>query len=312
MRPRQCIAKLVIPVYLESDEATLRLGSPGNNALYAMTSEEKADAKKLAHAPPVYLESDQATFQLGSPGNDDLNPMTYFLAMTSREDEHVQNHSHMPPDSPDPYRANPGAFRIGGQDNDDGNTITSEEEARSDGVTSHIIFQVSARLVEDDPEDNRREPIPEISIAVAVAHKKRFMYILMGVSVISVIVAIVLGVTLSSRSSQSGTTPAPALTPSQRDSVITLIQSRSAASNSSSPQSQALDWMLADPFSSNELSDRTNCFFARAWKERSDLIKQNFSSFFSCPSFSRFFSRNHVPGPKIHDWINDTNDSCVR
>ena len=247
-----------------SDQATLRLGCPGNHDLNPMTPEEKADAKKLAHAPPIYIESDQANpgaLRLSDPDNDDGHPMT------SGQNEHVQNLSHMPPEPPDSDRVNPEESRIGGQDNDDGNTITSEEEARSDGVTSHIIFQVSTRLVEDDPEDNRREPIPEISIAVAVAHKKRFMYILMGVSVISVIVAIVLGVTLSSRSSQSGTTPAPALTPSQRDSVITLIQSRSAASNSSSPQSQALDWMLADPCSSNELSDRTNCFLRARGKE---------------------------------------------
>ena len=83
------------------------------------------------------------------------------------------------------------------------------------------------------------------------------------------IVAIVLGVTLSTRSTQSGTTsapapvPTPAPTPSslQRNSTIALIQSRSAStifsdsSSPSSPQSQALDWILADPFSSGGLSD---------------------------------------------------------
>ena len=89
-----------------------------------------------------------------------------------------------------------------------------------------------------------------------------FFYILIGVLVISVIVGTVLGVTLSPRASQPGTTPAPTTpaptpaptpTPLQRDFIIPLIQSRIAStsfSNSSSPQSQALDWILTDPYSS--------------------------------------------------------------
>jgi len=48
------------PVYLESDQANPRLGNPDNYDFHSMTSDEKADANKLAHAPPVYLESDQA------------------------------------------------------------------------------------------------------------------------------------------------------------------------------------------------------------------------------------------------------------
>jgi hypothetical protein len=93
-----------------------------------MTPEEKAEAKQLAHAPPVYLESDQgATLQLGSPGNDELIPMVAY-----GEDEDAQHLSHMPPapgESSD--RASPGAFRVGGQNDDDGNTITFGEEVRS-------------------------------------------------------------------------------------------------------------------------------------------------------------------------------------
>ena len=155
-------------------------------------------------------------------------------------------------------QVNPGAFRIGGQDDDDGNTITCGEEVRSPGATIDA-FRVSARLVEEDPEDYRREPTPEVEIVVAVVDKKRCIYIsIFGVSVISVILAIVLGVTLSTTSSQSGATPdlTPVPTPLQRDSMISLIQSRSAStsfSNSSSPQSQAMEWILTDPFSSDEL-----------------------------------------------------------
>ena len=55
------------PVYVESDQATFQFGSPANDDLNHMTSEEKADAKKLAHAPPVYVEPDQATSRLGNP-----------------------------------------------------------------------------------------------------------------------------------------------------------------------------------------------------------------------------------------------------
>ena len=275
------------PVYLESDQATSQLGNPGNHDLNAMTPEEKADAKTLAHAPPVYLESAQATSQLGNPGNHDLNAMTpeekanaktlahappvYLESdqaklgafrlgdpdngdvhlMASREDEHEQNLFHtIPPEPPESDRAKPGAFRVGSQDNDDGNTITHRKDASPD-----IFKVVSARLVEDDPEEtiavavvhNKRyiyiEEDPEVDIVVAVltkderGNKKRLIYISIGVLVISVVVAIVLGVTLSPRSS-----PDPA--PLQRDPIISLIQSRSAStsfSNTSYPQSQALD-----------------------------------------------------------------------
>jgi hypothetical protein len=40
---------------------------------------------------------------------------------------------------------------VGGQDNDNGHTITSEGEVRSNVVTTHT-FQVSTRLIEEDPE----------------------------------------------------------------------------------------------------------------------------------------------------------------
>ena len=117
---------------------------------------------------------------------------------------------------------------------------------------------------------------------------KPFFYKLIGVLVISVIVGTVLGLTLSDRASQPGTTPAPTPTPTpaptslQRDFIIPLIQSRIASisfSNSSSPQSQALDWILADPYSSeNGLSeDRLVQRFAMAtfWYSTNSICKMS-------------------------------------
>ena len=70
------------------------------------------DAKKLAHAPPENLECDQETLRrLGNPGNEDIRHN-----MNSGEDGHVQNMLHVPPEPRESDRANPGAFRIGGQD----------------------------------------------------------------------------------------------------------------------------------------------------------------------------------------------------
>ena len=95
---------------------------------------------------------------------------------------------------------------MGGQDNDDGNTIAYGESVWSHGVTTEA-FQVSARLVEEGPEE---------TIAVVVVHKKHLIYISIGVfGVIFVVVGlIVVGVTLSSTSSsQPGITPATSPTP---------------------------------------------------------------------------------------------------
>jgi hypothetical protein len=309
------------PAYLESDRAASQLGNHGNHDLNPMTSEKKAGAKKLAHAPPVYLQSDQAASQLSNHDNHDLNPMTpeekvdakkladappiFFEPdqatpgafrlgdpdngdhhpMTSREDAHVQNLSDMPPEPPESNRAKPGAFRVGGQDNDDG------EEVRSHGVVTQTLH-VSALLVEDDPE---------VDIVVAVlatderGNKRCLIYISIGVLVIFVVVAIVLGVTLPPRSSQSGTTPAPtpAPTPLQRDSIISLIRSRSPStsfSNASSPQTQALDWISTDPYSSYELSD--------------DRLVQRFA-------LATFYCSTNGDDWSDHDarqWLNSTNE----
>ena len=215
---------------IEDSSQQARIPAPATDNI---DTNHDIDAKKLAHAPAVYVESDQAASRLGNPGNHDWN------AMTPEEKADAKKLAHAPPFYVEPDQANPGAFRVGGQDNDDGHTITSEGEVRSHGVTAHT-FQVSARLVEEDPE---------LDIVVAVLakdNKKRLIYISIGVLGISVVLATVLGVTLS-----------PAPTPSQRDSMMTLIQSGMAEtsfSNSSSPQSQALDWILADPYSSDGLS----------------------------------------------------------
>ena len=72
------------------------------------------------------------------------------------------------------------------------------------------------------------------------------MYILIGISVISVTVAIVLGVMLSTR---PGSTSAPTF-----GVWVELIQSRSPTTsfvNPTSAQSQALEWMLSDPYTLN-------------------------------------------------------------
>ena len=72
------------------------------------------------------------------------------------------------------------------------------------------------------------------------------MYILIGISVISVTVAIVLGVMLSTR---PGSTSAPTF-----GIWVELIQSRSPTTsfvNPTSAQSQALEWMLSDPYTLN-------------------------------------------------------------
>ena len=122
---------------------------------------------------------------------------------------------------------------MGGQDNDDGNTMTSGEEVSSHGATTDTT-------VEEDSE---------VDIVVAVAaedergnnaedergNKKRLIYISIGVLVISVVVALALGVTLPAR-------PSAAPTPLQRDSMISLIQSRSASTSFSN--SSCMDLQL--------------------------------------------------------------------
>ena len=226
-------------------------------------------AKKFAHAPPIHLESDQATPRLADPHDDNLNPMTY-----GGKDVHNMWRRRCTEYAPKPQeseRAKPGALRMGGQNNDDGNTVTFGEAVRSH-CTTIDAFRVSARLVEEDLEER-------IGVAVLAkdegGNKKLLMHILIGISVIFVIVAIVLGVTLTTISFRSGTplsrTPAPTRDPQsepmlatqkgkkdKRDSTIALIHSRSSStsfSDLSSPQSQALDWILADLYSSDGLSD---------------------------------------------------------
>jgi hypothetical protein len=190
------------PVHLETDQATRP--QLGDNADLNPINDE--DAKKLAHAPPVHLESDKATRpQLGD--NADLNPISH---------GETQNLAHTPPVHLESNQAIPGAFRLGGPENDDSNTITYGDEVRSQAST--LAYQVSARLVEED-EYHRRDPIPEVEVAVAVAvsgrddvavsRRKRFMYISVAVLVIVVVVATVVGVSLSNRTPSDPTRSVP-------------------------------------------------------------------------------------------------------
>ena len=76
----------------------------------------------MIHAPPVATTfriwpSKIGAFRLGDPNNKDGHPTT------SGENEGVQNLSHMPPEPRKSDTANPWAFRLSGQDNDDGNTL---------------------------------------------------------------------------------------------------------------------------------------------------------------------------------------------
>ena len=115
----------------------------------------------------------------GNPANDDLN------TMTPEEKADAKKLAHTPPIYLESDQANPGAFRVGGQDNNDGNTITYGEEVSSHGATTDAFQVVSARLVEEDPEE---------TIAVAVVakdergnNKKRLIYLSVGVLVIFVV-----------------------------------------------------------------------------------------------------------------------------
>jgi Leucine-rich repeat (LRR) protein len=240
------LARKIISKSKVSTSQQARIPAPGN-----IDTNHDVDAKNLASAPPL------------DPDNDGFHPMTY------GEAEDVQNLSHLPPNSRESDRASPGAFRMGGQDNDDGNTATYGKEVRSCGTTTYYAFQVTGHLVEENPEESSREQ---------GGNNKHLKYILIAVSVISVIVAIVLVATLSARPSQSGTNeslpstttvgPPPTQDPKQaptqtqaaapppflpRESMISLIQSRSTSTSFPDfpSQSQALDWILSDPYSSD-------------------------------------------------------------
>ena len=100
------------------------MGNPGNENLNAMTSEEKADAKKLAHAapPPVYVAPYKRDFRLGSPANHDLN------AMTPEEKAEAKKVTHAPLVNLEPDQAKPRALRLGNPDIDDLHPMTSGED----------------------------------------------------------------------------------------------------------------------------------------------------------------------------------------
>ena len=139
------------------------------------------------------------------PDKDNLHLMTYGRDADVSELPHT-----MPPESRESDQAHPGAFRVGGQDNDDENKViltnqqvTYGDEVKPIGTTTTDTFQVNAHLVEEDPEEN-------IVLVAVVAedeggNKKCLIHILMGALVILLMVAIVLGVTLSTRSTSAPT-----------------------------------------------------------------------------------------------------------
>jgi hypothetical protein len=75
------------------------------------------------------------------------NPISY------GEAKHL---AHAPPLYLESNQATPGAFRLGGPENDDSSTITYGEEIRRQASTQ--TYQVNARLVEEN-KDPRCEPI---------------------------------------------------------------------------------------------------------------------------------------------------------
>ena len=117
----------------------------------------------------------------------------------------------------------------------------------------------------------------EIVARIAAEQELKAKKALLITGAILLVVAIAVGVGMGVSSSSSNSTPAPTPAPTgppapapspapsqapsldpQRENMIELIQSRSASTtftNSSSPQSQSLDWILSDPFSSGGLSD---------------------------------------------------------
>ena len=218
------------------------------------------------------------------PDKDDIHLMTY------GKDADVSKLPHMPSESRESNQTNPGAFQVGGQDNDVGKSITDGEEVRSlhattndafkvsvrpveedqeekiavvaveedgrgntkrffthgeevkrHGTTTADTFQVNARLVEEDPEEHIlgvavavnaedarlvEEDPKEYSLEVAVVvedeggNKKCLIHSLMGALVILLMVAIVLGVTLSTRSSQPRTNPSPIWAPTSAPTLF--------------------------------------------------------------------------------------------
>ena len=132
---------------------------------------------------------------------------------------------------------------------------------REGEVHDHLkITRPPSSLAQQEEQRRRAEEIVARIAAEKELKAKKTKKALLITGAILVVVAIAVGVVIGVSSSSSNSTPDPTPTPilSQRDSMISLIQSRSASTsftNSSSPQSQSLDWVLSDAFSSDGLSD---------------------------------------------------------
>lgn len=255
-------------------------------------SNHGTEAKMLAHLPPEYQSnrSDEAK-RLAHLPPEHQGPDSQRRSSRRSDRDDAQNLTPFPPANEPSDSASPGAYRLGGQgtaEDYDSNTIP-DDNANEATTPPPIAFEVSARLVpeEDHPVTNENPvgnpgPPPGIATVIGVEKKSRLRYMLIGALAIAVIVAIVLGVTLASTGSTPATpapptsatptapanpptptapAPAPTVPPtgSPRDSMISLVQSRSPSTSfaiSSSPESLALDWILSDPFSSgSNLSD---------------------------------------------------------
>ena len=148
--------------------------------------------------------------------------------------------------------------------------MDNDEEVRQskndDEAAKYVDNDEEVRQSKDDDEAAKLVAAEKESKAKKTKNTALIIGAIFVVAAIAVGVGVGVGVGVSSSSSNSvpdptaaptlPPTPAPALV--ERDSMISLIQSRSASTtftNSSSPQSQSLDWILSDPFSSDGLSD---------------------------------------------------------
>ena len=116
------------------------------------------------------------------------------------------------------------------------------------------------------PTPSRRQALKRYESVKAFCHKN--LCLVVSTTVVLVL-AVVVSVAATSICNLPGNCNTPALTPAptqaptrapgtlERESMITFIQSKSASTSfsNSTPQTQALEWILADKYSSEGLSD---------------------------------------------------------
>jgi len=129
------------------------------------------------------------------------------------------------------------------------------------------FYEAGLRKREEVRQSKNDEEAVE-HVATENESKTKKNVLIVGAILLAVAIAIGVGIGVSSSSSNlppalpatTGPAPSPTLAPVplERDAIAALIQARSAStsfSDSSSPQSQSLDWILSDPFSSDGLSE---------------------------------------------------------